>query len=349
MLDTILAPLDGSALADVVLPHIVALTRINGTKVTLLHVLETQRADAAQSEAAQVDPVEWNLRKTEAHTYLDETGERLRVFDLPTEQVVLEGRAAQQIVDYAHKKDFDLIALSSHGQGGLSGWNLSSVASKIVNRIRKSVLVIPAHRSVQQHELEEGLQPIRYRRILVPLDGSQRAECVLPLAEAVARQQDAELMLVHVVTPPETIQRMPLSTEDQTLLKRIVERNRTEATRYLEQLRTRISTKAQTRILESDHVERTLLDLVEDESIDLVILAAHGNSGHNGCAYGRLAAGLLHNGRVPLYIHQDLAVDEIQPLYAERMLQTRKESASYQSPIYQTHNYARAAHFIAVN
>ncbi|MCB0111467.1 MAG: universal stress protein [Caldilineaceae bacterium] len=336
MLDKILAPLDGSALADVVLPHIIALTRINGTKVTLLHVLETQRTQAGQSGPAQVDPVEWNLRKAEAEGYLEETAERIRACDVPTEQIVLEGRAAERIIDYAQKGNFDLVAMSSHGQGGLSGWNLSSVSSKVVDRIRKSVLVIPAHNSLHQESEQNDLQSVRYRRILLPLDGSQRSECVLPVADALARHHSAELILAHVVTPPETIQRMPLSHEDQALLKRIVERNRTEATRYLEQLRTRLSSSATTRIVESDNVESTLLDMVENESVDFVILSAHGNSGHNERAYGRLAAGFLNDGSVPLYIHQDLSVDEIQPLYAERMMQTMKQPSGYQLPGFPT-------------
>jgi len=154
--------------------------------------------------------------------------------------------------------------------------------------------------------------------------------------------------LVHVVTAPETIQRMPLSSEDQALLKRVTERNRAEATRYLDQLQTRLSPAATTRIVESDNVERALFDLAESESVDLVILAAHGSSGHNGRAYGRLAAGFLNDGSVPLYIHQDLTVDEIQPLYAERMLQSMKQPSSYQLPGYHTNTHAYAISY-AIN
>lgn len=379
MLDTILVPLDGSEWADAVLPHVVALTRINGTTVTLLHVLEADGHSTAGESVPDVDPVEWHLRKSEAQTYLSEARQRLEQENLTAEQVVLEGRVADRIVEYAQKEDMDLVVLSSHGQGGLSGWNISSVAQKVIHRVRKSTLIIPAHRMTQNQpakpeHLEQRIsdpqgikqevagpetaapdltqqdiaQPdtaqkatnqqgyeqstaghrrpptampsIAYRRLLVPLDGSPRAECVLPLATALARTFGAELILAHVVTKPQMIQRMPLSEDEKSLVNQVVERNRAEANRYFEQLQSRISPKPVTHVLEGDNVEYKLLELAEAESVDLVIMAAHGHTGHNSDAYGSLAARLIEHGSLPLYVHQDLDVNEITPLYAERMI-----------------------------
>ncbi|MCB9149893.1 MAG: universal stress protein [Caldilineaceae bacterium] len=314
MLDKILVPVDGSALAEAVLPHVVAVTRINGSRVTLLHVVEENAAET------QIDPVDWRLRKTEAQSYLAETSKRLERFNLPAAQVVLEGPAAERIVEYAQKENFDLVALSTHGQHGLSSWNLSSVAHKVIERIHKSTLIVPAHGSAGHRTPNGELYATPYQNILAPLDGSTRAECILPLASALARHHNANLILTHVVTPPDMIQRVPLSESDRDLLHRIVERNRAEAHRYFEQLRSRLSPEPQIRILESDNVERALLKFVEDEPIDLVVLAAHGHSGHSGHPYGRLAASFINYGSAPLYVHQDLEVSEIEPLYAERML-----------------------------
>lgn len=336
MLHKILAPLDGSELADAVLPHVVSLTGINGTTVTLLHVLE---ADGFTS--LEIDPVEWHLRKSEAQTYLSEASERLQQQGVMTNQIVLEGRAADRIVEYAQREDVDLVVLSTHGKGGLSGWNVSSIAQKVIHRVRKSTLIVPSHHSINYLESpvghrgsEAGTQPVNYRRILVPLDGSSRAECVLPVAEALAQKHKAELMLVHVVTQPEMIQRMPLSDEDKELTRQVVERNRQEASRYFEQLERRISPKPTTHIVESDNVEYTLLDLSERESVDLVLLTAHGHTGHNGSAYGRLATSFIGHGSIPLYVHQDLHMDEIRPLYAEQMLNNLRRKPEHRINAY---------------
>lgn len=330
MLNKILAPLDGSILADTVLPHLIALTRVNGTVVTLLHVLEN-----SQNALTEIDPVEWHLRKTEAQSYLNEASQRLRSFEIQTKEAVLEGRAADRIVEYAQKEDFDLVAISSHGRGGLSGWNVSSVAHKVIQRIRKSILIIPAYGQIGHRGLEQNLQAMRYRRILVPLDGSPRAECILPLASVLAQQHNADLVVAHVISQPELLQRMPLSEGDVCLLKQIKERNRSEAERYFEQLRGRISPQPQTRILEGEKVERALLKLTEDEGIDLVMLSAHGQSERNRMPYGRLAACLLDYGRTPLYVHQDLEDDEIEPLYAESVLYNTEPPAEHRINAYE--------------
>lgn len=58
---------------------------------------------------------------------------------------LLEGRPAEQIINFAGAHQVDLVALSSHGEGGLSGWALSSTAAMVVARTRSSVLVVPAH------------------------------------------------------------------------------------------------------------------------------------------------------------------------------------------------------------
>lgn len=324
MLDKILAPLDGSVLASAVIPHILGLTRINGTTVTLLHVLETTHSSVTTGQAAQSDPVEWHMQKALAKTYLDDLAEQLHGFDLQSETVVLEGRAAHQIVTLAQDGDFDLVALSRHGQGGLSGWDLSSVTTKVVHRLRKSVLIIPVYAYAQQQSHvsanPQALYPHFYKKILIPLDGSARAECVLPLAETLARHHGSEIIFVHVTAPPDVIQRVPLSADDQTLVQRLSDRNRAEATRYLEQLTARFAElKVTAHLLESSNIERTLLDFAESSAVDLVLLAAHGHSCHNGSAYGRLSTSFINYGSTPLYVHQDLAVQEILPSYAERV------------------------------
>jgi nucleotide-binding universal stress UspA family protein len=92
-----------------------------------------------------------------------------------------------------------------------------------------SILLIPAY-----HPVAAEITALRYARILVPLDGSQRAECVLPLVAALVARQDSQILLAHVVRKPELPRRAPPSREDQDLANALTERNRLEAVRYLE-------------------------------------------------------------------------------------------------------------------
>jgi len=328
MFNRILVPLDGSPLAESILPHVTAFGRAalaalpheNGGKQESVQFFFLQVLDPhnAATRTRAVDPFEWHMRKAEAEAYLRQQTANFQKADgfsqagLVVEGEVVEGRAADTIVDYAESHQVDLIALSSHGQSGISGWNVSSVVQKVMMRARRSVLLTRAYRGLKT-DAEQGV----YRRILLPLDGSARSEVVLPYAVALARQQDAKLLLVHVVRRPEIISRTPLSSEDQELISRLVERNRTEASRYLGELRSRLDARTDDRLLLSEHYAHTLHDLVEETETDLVILSAHGKTGGSRWPYGSTVVSFISYGTTPLLIVQDLPPDRLEPSQAE--------------------------------
>jgi len=309
MFEHILIPLDGSSLAECVLPHGLTVARALGARASVLQVVE--QAEAAGRTGA-IDPLEWHYSEAQAGAYLQEVAERLRLAGLPTAQVLLQGDPAERVIDHAQAEHADLILLSSHGRSGLSGWNVSSVVQKILARAYLSILLIPAY-----HPTTTEISALRYERILVPLDGSQRAECVLPLAGTLAAHHGSQLILAHVVRRPELPRRAPPSREDQELANALTERNRLEASRYLEEVRSRLSQPAEVRLLVEDHVAATLQQLALEEKADLVLLSAHGYSGETRWPYGSLATSFILYGNTPLLIVQDLPRQAIEPTAAE--------------------------------
>jgi nucleotide-binding universal stress UspA family protein len=309
MFEHLLIPLDGSSLAECVLPHGLALARVLGARVTLLQVVE-QAEPGGRTQA--IDPLEWQYSEAEAGAYLQEVADRLRLAGLPTSQVLLQGDPAERVIDHAQAERADLILLSSHGRSGLSGWNVSSVVQKILARAYTSILLIPAY-----HPATGEISALRYDRLLVPLDGSPRAECVLPLASALAAQHAAHVLLADVVRRPELPRRAPPSREDQELANALTERNRLEASRYLEELRSRLPHPAEIRLLVEEHVASTLQQLALDEEVDLVVLSAHGYSGSTRWPYGSLTTSFIMYGTTPLLIVQDLPRHAIEPTAAE--------------------------------
>ena len=111
--------------------------------------------------------------------------------------------------------------------------------------------------------------------------------------------------------------RTPHTREDVELADQVVERNRTEAVEYMEQVKSRLPGDVQTRMLVSDHVITTLHELVDQERIDLVFLSAHGYSGQTRWLYGSLVISFIVYGATPLLIVQDVPADRIQPTPAE--------------------------------
>jgi len=298
MFDKILVPLDRSALAECVLPHAIALARALDSQLILLHVLSvSDKPDGLRA----VDPLNWHLRRAEAESYLQAVCARLQEAGVPCETHVNDGDAAEHIVVFAHENDIGLVVMASHGQSGLSGWNVSSVVQKVIMRARASLMIARAYETAQT-----DIFNLQYQRILAPLDSSARAECVLPLAAVLARVPQTQVLLTHVVQRPAMPRRTPPSQEDIELADRIVERNRSEAENYLEVVRLQLPpTAVETRLIVANQVASALHELVDQERIDLVLLSAHGYSGETRWPHGGLVASFVAYGSCPLVIFQD--------------------------------------------
>ena len=312
MFNRMLVPLDGSPLAECVLPHVVAMAASLGAKVTVLHVSEP---DGVDEGAEALSAVAWQLKAVEADAYLEGIATRLRGAELDVQCQRLEGRPAEQIVDYAHQQDIDLILLSSHGRSGLTGWNISSVVQKIIARVHVSTMIVRAYQTGAA-----DLGGMSYSRLLCPLDGSQRAENILPLAAALAHAHRAQVLLARVLARPEMPRRRPYTEEELGLIDRVTEMNRSDAERSLEDIRSLLLAEqidATSRVVLSDDPARSLHDLVIQEKVELVLMNAHGYTGSTRWPYGSLTLNFIIYGSTPLLIVQDLTATQIEPTAAE--------------------------------
>jgi nucleotide-binding universal stress UspA family protein len=309
MFKRILLPLDSSKLAECVLPHLVAISKICEPEVQLLRVLEPFGVTARMR---MIDPVDWQIRKAEAESYLSGIATRLQDAGLRVSTHLFDGRPAEQIIEVAHSWNADLILMSSHGQSGISPWNVSSVVQQVILRAHRSLMIIRAY----QPDTAE-LTGLRYRRIFLPLDGSQRAEMPLTLAESLASAHGSEVLVAHVVRQPDLPRRTSASQEDLLLASQLTERNRVEADKYLEELKSRVGMSIQTKLEVSPSISRSLHQIVEQNDVDLTIISAHGYSGDTSWPYGNVGLGFIVYGSTPLLILQDLPANRIEPTRAE--------------------------------
>ena len=131
--------------------------------------------------------------EAEANDYLGQVAGRLKTAGLAVRTVVQRGPAAEEIVDYAEQMDIQQIVMATHGYSGISRWRHGSVAERVLQSAGVPVLMVCAKGG-------EGISvdPMACQRILVPLDGSDRAEQVLPPAVSVSGALDAEIVLLRV-------------------------------------------------------------------------------------------------------------------------------------------------------
>jgi nucleotide-binding universal stress UspA family protein len=149
-----------------------------------------------------------------------------------------------------------------------------------------------------------------YKTILVPLDGSKRAEAILPHVEELAQRYDSKVVFVQVIEPIPYVagpEGTPITLREQEF-----ERRRAEAEDYIRAMKGEFREKgidAEGAIFQGPVVE-AISDAAEREGADLIAIASHGRSGLSQCFYGSVAAGVLHRADRPLLVIRSLRPDE---------------------------------------
>lgn len=146
MYDTILVPLDGSERAEGILTHVIELAKKFGSKVILLEAVEQQLAYADLEISAMVVQPDHELDKQvhAAESYIKSVQEKLKQQNIGTITRVIPGPAVEAITAVARKENVDLIAMASHGRGGLGRVFYGSVAAGVLHGIDRPLLIIRA-------------------------------------------------------------------------------------------------------------------------------------------------------------------------------------------------------------
>ncbi|MEO7112657.1 MAG: universal stress protein [Polyangiaceae bacterium] len=292
----VLVCLDRSALSDGCLPYAGFAAKAFGAKLTLLHVLPSA---TAAHEPNRADALEAEIAKREADHYLDDA---MGGLDIARERLtgrVAQGSPAEQIAAVAQEIRADLTILCSHGQGAEGRTSeLGSVAQHVLSRASGSVLLVQPM----------SMAPIPPNRILVPLDGSMRSECVLPMVTAMGKLHGAEVLLLHVVTEPRST--AVLSTpQDMQLAQSLALRIQQNAEDYLSRIRVRLLPEldsVKTLVVRRAEERQALIDVAVDRKADMLVLAAHGTTCNADRAFGSVTSFLLSHARLPIFVLQDM-------------------------------------------
>ncbi|HEX7364687.1 MAG TPA: universal stress protein [Dehalococcoidia bacterium] len=140
----ILVPLDGSKLAECVMPHIEAIAKLSRATVELVYVIEPVELPTRGGIALSIDDLEQieSHSKHDAQSYLQQIVNKLKSKGLRAHAKILTGKAADSLVDYINNSGFDLLIMATHGRSGISRWIWGSVAEKILRSSLIPILVI---------------------------------------------------------------------------------------------------------------------------------------------------------------------------------------------------------------
>ena len=303
MVRHVLVPLDGSALAEAALPAAAATARAFDARVTLLHVLE-------EWAPATVHGHPHLTGEAEARAYLEAVAQRpafrdrvaeIHVHGIRTENV------ADSIMAHADELGADLVVLSTHGQGGLKGFLLGSIALRALGRGRTPILLInptPAG----------DAPPFACRKILVPLDGSETHEPALPVASRLARGWGAALHLVVVVPTAGTLSghRAATGILMPSATRAMLEIAGQEAAAYVKRLESALSSEglAATSSVSRGEPVAALLEAAKAIDADLVVMATHARGALEGFWSGSLTPKLMQRLDRPILLVRAEGHDE---------------------------------------
>lgn len=144
MYKKILVPLDGSDRAEAILSHVEDLAKQFGSEVLFMRVVEGDYFVPGYQEVVDISGYEqeYARRKKEVETYLEGIKGRFDAKGIKNRPVVSYDSVVQSILHTAEKEEVDLIALASHGRSGLARAFYGSVASGVLNRIDRPLLII---------------------------------------------------------------------------------------------------------------------------------------------------------------------------------------------------------------
>jgi nucleotide-binding universal stress UspA family protein len=294
--ERLLVPLDGSSLAEAVLPVVERFALAFGARVVLLHVVE-------RHAPASVHGDRHFTGSAEAEAYLtglvrDLAGRGVRAVAHVHEDA--EPDVAASIAAHAAEGQANLVVLCTHGRGGVRAFLWGGIAQQVLRRGTAPVLLVrtgaPGAEAV----------PFAPGTILVPIDATAASEAALEPATAVARKFGAPLHVAMVVETMNTLRgdRRAASLVLPSATRRVLDVEEGQARAYLSTLADRLRGEGvvvDTEVRRGDAAEQLAGEATEHK-VGLVVAATHGRAGLQAIWAGSTIARLLGRTRAPVLL-----------------------------------------------
>ena len=286
----VLVFIEDAAMTKASISHAQKIANAFGGKVVLVQVLFK-----SESGDGPIDPVEWDIKKQHSLKQLELLAERSENTNQPCSVALLEGQCVSQIKAFMEQRRGDIAAsLRCRDQ---TNWPLSETAWGVLLSQSAGVLMIPDDAKITPD--------VGYRRILLPLDGSSRAETALQKTITLARAEAAELILCYVIPDSGLTEFGQKDPEAESLHRRVRKQNELSGTTYLARIKKKLEQsglKVSVRISHAGDARRALLDVMTQEKVDFVVMATHGQSGYKDVPTGDVARFLLDRADTPVLL-----------------------------------------------
>lgn len=298
MYTKILVPLDGSKLAEAILPYARALAKGLKVPVELLTAIDpeiiTTFTDPAHSR--YVDVIEGDMKRNSI-AYLKQIA---RSFSDPTAVTCLAeiAKPAETIIERGARHG-TLIAMSTHGRTGILRWVLGSVADKVLHATKNHLLLVRPNNETQT----EG--EARLNSIILPLDGSSLAERAMHPVLSLAKVMNLEVILLRVFVVPHTAYYggEAYAPNMEALMAMI----KSESKVYLETKREQLLGEGLDKVsmvMRQGDPSSEIIDFAAETPDNLVAMCTHGRSGVERWVMGSVTARVVRHSGDPVLVVQ---------------------------------------------
>ncbi len=298
MFKKILVPLDRSPFAEQALGPATSIARAARAEIDLVLVHEPRPLAGSpdvQWHAEQVDGEEQYLEAIA--TELAQSG------SIHATHSVLPGEVVQAICNRARSIDADLVVMTTHGRTGLNRAWVGSVADGV---LRKSGSPVLMYRPEAKPDRSTPFIP--FKRILVPLDGSELATGVLETALSLAACCEARISLLRIVQPVQLLTAetaipfaFPLPVDDDISTKRLAERAGRELTQVAHGLSGKSIGDVDVHVIVSRDVGQAIVDFALASGIDAIAMSTHGR-GASRLFVGSVADKVIRSAALPMLL-----------------------------------------------
>lgn len=304
MYKRMLVPLDGSELAEVVFTYAKELAGRLDLDLVLFHVCVSEEQELASMHRAYIERAVETVRQ-QSEEVQQRTGIQSRRTVIEARGELAVGHPAEEILRYADENDIDLILMATHGRSGVRRWTMGSVADKVLRASQVPVWLVRAR--IPEEVVYDKLPN---RTLLVPLDGSESAESVLPHAEALSKQRGAELVevvLIRVCETPFITSDYPEATMRLTWeehVEHIKSAFKAGCERYLQGVAKRLGgagLEVRSEVLMGEPADE-IISYATRHPFNLITMSTHGHSGAKRLAYGSVADKILHGVTSPILL-----------------------------------------------
>jgi nucleotide-binding universal stress UspA family protein len=295
MFKHILVPLDGSRLAESVLPAANYIAQKMHAAITLIHVIEKNAPEEVHGERHLTDA-------EEANRYLSDIAAGFFSLDLLVKQHVHTSEVnnvSRSIVDHVDELAPDLIIMCTHGRGGLHDFLVGSIAQQVIAMGKTPVMLI--------HPQENGEPaPFNCGQLLVPLDSTPDHELSIPVASSLAHICQSSIHMLIVVPTLGDLKGKRAATGKllpgtMTAMLEMAEEN---AQQYLSDHAVRLKDQGLhviTEVSRGDPADR-IIETGERIKADLILLVTHGRIGQEAFWAGSVAPRVSGSSRIPLLL-----------------------------------------------